>query len=61
MFHLSEWLDKCNLNDKKVPFVETLTYLKSQETEELTNTVNRVTVVLMFSLLDSNRIFAIEK
>ena len=65
MFHLSEWLDKWNLNEieKKVPFIEPLSYLKSQETEEFTNTVikNRVTVVFMFSLLDSNQIFAFEK
>ena len=65
MFHLSEWLDKWNLNEieKKVPLIEPLSYLKSQETEEFTNTVikNRVTVVFMFSLLDSNRIFAFEK
>ena len=65
MFHLSEWFDKWNLNEieKRVPLIEPFSYLKSQETEEFTNTVikNRVTVVFMFSLLDSNRIFAFEK
>ena len=46
-----------------VPLIEPLSYLKSQEAEEFTNTVikNRVTVVFMFSLLDSNQIFAFEK
>ena len=40
MFHLSKWLDKWNLNEieKKVPLIEPLSYLKSQETEEFTNT-----------------------
>ena len=48
---------------EKVPLIEPLSYLKSQETEEFTNIVikNRVTVVFMSSLLDSNRIFAFEK
>ena len=63
MFHLSEWLDKWNLNEieKKVPLIEPLSYLKSQKTEEFTVMKNRVTVVFMFSLLDSNPIFAFEK
>ena len=32
MFHLSEWVDKWNLNkiEKKVPLIEPLSYLKSQ-------------------------------
>ena len=39
MFHLSELLDKWNLyeTEKKVPLIELLSYLKSQETEEFTN------------------------
>ena len=39
MFHLSQLLDKWNLYEtqKKIPLIELLSYLKSQETEEFTN------------------------
>ena len=39
MFHLSELLDKWNLyeTEKKVPLIELLSYLKSQETEGFMN------------------------
>ena len=48
---------------KKVPHIEPLSYLQSQETKEFTNSVykDRATVVFMFSFFDSNQIFAFEK
>ena len=52
MFHLSEWLDKWSLDEieKKVQLIEPLSYQKSQETEEFTNTAikNTVTAVIIY-------------